>query len=369
MARRIQNNEAFHRCLGNVRTADGKQQNILGTIKLEISFNNQNKIIEFLVVPSIQHDIICGIDFWKTFRLKIFINEISEVDCAETGSDPDKLKLTKEQQERLNKVIAAFSNSEIEGLGCTTLLKHYIDTGNAKPIKQRYYPISPAVEKQLSGEIERMLSLGVIEEAPSSPWSSPTVVVVKPGKVRMCVDSRKLNSVTVKDAYPIPNIDGLIARLPPVYCISKIDLKDAFWHRNTLCRLIDMVIPYHLKTHVFVYLDDLLIVSRNFEEHLTHLLEVETLLRKAGLTINVKKNSFGLNKVKYLGFVIGNGNLQVDDEKVNAIRDFPIPKSMKHLRRFLGMTGWYSRFIQNYSDLTFPLTELFSKKEIICLVR
>lgn len=108
LARRIQNNEAFHRCLGNVRTADGKQQNILGTIKLEISFNNQNKIIEFLVVPSIQHDIICGIDFWKTFGLKIFINEISEVDCVETGSDPDKLKLTKEQHERLNKVIAHF---------------------------------------------------------------------------------------------------------------------------------------------------------------------------------------------------------------------------------------------------------------------
>lgn len=102
------------------------------------------------------------------------------------------------------------------------MIVHSINTGNVKPIKQRYYPISPAVEKQLCGELDRMISLGVIEEAPNSSWSFPTVVVVKPGKVRMCVDSRKLNYVTIQ------NIDGHIARLPPVHCISKIDLKDAF---------------------------------------------------------------------------------------------------------------------------------------------
>lgn len=83
-------------------------------------------------------------------------------------------------------------------MGCTTLIEHHIETGDAKEIKQRYYPISPAVEKKLCGEIDRMISLGVIEEAPSTPWTSPTVVVVKPGKVRMCLDSRKFNAVTEK---------------------------------------------------------------------------------------------------------------------------------------------------------------------------
>lgn len=170
----------------------------------------------------------------------------------------------------------------------------------------------------------------------------------------------------------MPNIDGILSRLPPVYCISKIDLKDAFWQikldkdskqktaftvpnrplyqftrmpfglcnaPQALCRLMDIVIPYQLKSHVFVYLDDLLVVSNDFDTHLTDLLEVATHLRKAGLTINISKSHFALKKVKYLGYIVGNGTLQVDDDKVMAIKEFPKPKSIKQVRRFLGMTG------------------------------
>ncbi|XP_067629120.1 uncharacterized protein [Eurosta solidaginis] len=233
-----------------------------------------------------------------------------------------------------------------------------------------------------------MLELGVIEEAPSSAWSSPGVLIVKPGKVRFCLDSRKLNEVTLKDAHPIPIIEGLLSRLPPVHYISKIDLKDAFWQiglekqsrektaftvpnrpfglcnaPQTMCRLMDKVIPYNLKNNVFVYLDDLLVVSSSFNEHLVHLSEVSALLRKAGLTINIRKSKFGLSQVNYLGFVVGNGSLQVDKEKISAIQNYPIPKTVRQLRRFLGMTGWYRRFIDDYASTTFHLTELLSKKK------
>lgn len=148
-------------------------------------------------------------------------------------------------------------------------------------------------------------------------------MIVKPEKVRFCLDSRRLNEITVKDAYPMPNIDGLLSRLPPVHIISKIGLKDAFWQVNllkesrpkiaftipnrplyqfcrmpfglcnapqTLCRLMDKVITYNLRSHVFVYLDDLLIVSKSFDEHIAHLIEEAQLLRKAGLTINITKS-------------------------------------------------------------------------------
>lgn len=201
--------------------------------------------------------------------------------------------------------------------------------------------------------------------------------------------------MTTKDAYPIPNIDGLLSRLPPVHWISKIDLKDAFWQirldtssrsktaftvpnrplyqfnrmpfglcnaPQTLCRLMDKVIPYTLKSQVFVYLDDLLIVSQTFDEHILHLYEVATQLRKAGLTINVGKSSFGLSQVKYLGYVVGNGTLEADKEKVSAIVDYPVPKTIRQLRRFLGMTGWYRRFIHNYADITHSLTDLLAGK-------
>jgi len=165
-----------------------------------------------------------------------------------------------------------------------------------------------------------MIEMDVIEEAASSPWSSPVTLHVKPGKVRFCLDARKLNAFTVKDAYPIPIMEGLPSRLPPVHCKSKIDLKDAFWQicldqesraktaftipnrslyqfkrmpfgltnaSQTMCRLMDLVIPYQLKAHVLVYLDNLLVLSNNFEDHLLHLSEVATQLRKAGKVSSV----------------------------------------------------------------------------------
>lgn len=218
-------------------------------------------------------------------------------------------------------------------------------------------------------------------------------------KVRFCVDSRKLNSVTVKNAYPIPNIDGIISRLPPVFCISKIDLKDAFWQikleesskpktaftipnrplyqftrmpfglcnaPQTMCRLMDIVIPYHMKSYVFVYLDDLLIMSKNFEEHMGHLQEVASQFRRAGLTINVKKSSFCIREVKYLGYIVGEGSLKVDPEKVKAITEFPTPKTRKQLRQFLGMVGWYRKFLSDFSTITYDLTALLSKSLLSC---
>lgn len=327
------------------------------------------------------------------FNIKI-ISDVQEISTEEIKGD--NILLTPLQRSQLDAVIALFPSSEKEGLGKTNIVEHIIDTGNARPIKRKFYPISPAREKILCAEIDRMLSLGVIEEADQSSWSSPGVLIVKPEKVRLCLDSRRLNEITVKDAYPMPNIDGLLSRLPPVHIISKIDLKDAFWKVNlskesrpktaftipnrplyqfcrmpfglcnapqTLCRLMDKVITYNLRSHVFVYLDDLLIVSKSFDEHIAHLIEVAQLLRKAGLTINITKSSFGLSQVKYLGYIVGNGSITVNSEKVKAITDYPVPKNIKGLRQFLGMAGWYRRFVADYATITFPLTELQTKKK------
>ncbi|KAH8273751.1 hypothetical protein KR018_007136, partial [Drosophila ironensis] len=211
---------------GAVQTADGQSQAVAGLIKIPLTYNSTSAEFPFLVVPSIKHDLICGIDFWKRFGISIlhssYINEI-------TDKDPLQPPLSFKQQTQLKTVIHSFPSFEKEGLGYTSLIEHNIDVGDAKPIKQRFYPISPAREKLLCDEIDRMLDMDVIEEAPSSPWSSPVMLHIKPGKVRLCLDARKLNSVTVRDAYPIPIMEGLLSRLPPVHCISKIDLKDAFW--------------------------------------------------------------------------------------------------------------------------------------------
>lgn len=265
---------------------------------------------------------------------------------------------------------------------------------NVRPIKQRYFPISPAIEKLVHSEIDEMLKLGVIEEAPNSPWSSPVVLVRKADKVRLCLDSRKVNSITIKDAYPLPHVDGILSRLPKAQYISSLDLRRAFWQiplaensrdvtcftvpnrplyrycvmpfglcnaPQALCRLMDRVIPPSMRDEVFVYLDDLLIISETFDRHIFILTRVALALRNAGLTINIQKSKFCIKEVKYLGYIVGNGTLKTDPEKVSAVTDYPPPTSVKQLRRFLGMAGWYRRFVENFATLTVPLTNLLKK--------
>jgi hypothetical protein len=132
-------------------------------------------------------------------------------------------------------------------------------------------------------------------------------------------------------------------------------------HLAELSKLMDKVIPYWLREKVFVYLDDPLVISENFDEHLATLREVADHLRKAGLTINIEKSKFLRRNVKYLGYVVGDGGLKLDPHKVHAIFDFPKPKSVKQVRRFLGMSGYYRRFIANYAEETEGLTNLLKK--------
>lgn len=247
--------------------------------------------------------------------------------------------------------MSEFPSFEKLGLGCTNLLEHHIDTGDSVPIKCKHYPLSPPRQAEVYQELDRLLEMGVIEES-NSPWCFPIVNVRKPGKVRLCLDCRRLNSITKKDSYPLPHINGLLSRLKDTHFISGIDLKDAFFQIHLsdsskektafavpgrplyqyrvmpfgLCngpqamsRLMDKTIPSRLRENVFVYLDDLLVCSATFEEHLILLSQVAKCLIDAGLTINVSKSKFCQSEIKYSGYRIGRGCLKVDPDKVAAI--------------------------------------------------
>lgn len=331
-----------------------------------------------------------GIDFWKAFGIAPQIEEI-------TSTDPDYSNthtLNSKQASLLAEVVSMFPSSDVDGLGKTPLIQHSIDTPGCEPVKQRYYAVSPAIQKLMDGEINRMIELGVIEES-QSPWSSPVVLIRKDtGKNRLCLDSRALNKVTTKDAYPLPLINGLLSRLGDTHFISSIDLKDAFWQieleessraktaftvpgrplyqfrrmpfglcnaAQTMCRLMDRVMGTDLRESVFVYIDDLLVVSPDFDSHLVRLRAVADRLRKANLTINVSKSKFVMREIRYLGYIVGNGQLKTDPLKVEAIASFPVPSTVRQVRRFLGMTGWYQRFIRNFSGVAAPMTDLVGK--------
>lgn len=387
----IKDNEEFKPLSCSVRTADGKSQQIIGRLTTTVCFKQHEKEISFYIVPSLSQPLYLGIDFWKAFDLLphcLLQNEISALD------DPLLRPLSDKERQQLEATVKLFPSFAKKGLGRTTVLSHSIDVADAIPIKQRHFPVSPAIERIMYEELDRMLELDVIEES-NSAWSSPVVLVRKPGKVRLCLDSRKVNAITVKDAYPMPFIDGILSRLPKAEFISSLDLKDAFWQipldpksrdktafsvpgrplyqykvmpfglcnaPQTMSKLMDKIIPAHLRREVFIYLDDLLIVSDTFERHLSTLRELASQLTKSGLTINVEKSKFCLKQVQYLGHIVGHGTIATDPEKLSAIVDFPVPRSVKQLRRFLGMTGWYHKFIKNYASIASPLTDTLKQK-------
>lgn len=218
----------------SVSTASGSKQKIIGFVKVKITFHNQTKLFRLYLIPSLQQKLYLGIDFWKAFGIEpIQIPNISAIQTDESinvSVSDSQIPLSTEQRVKLNFVISQMPSSKKLGLGKTSLLQHTIKLlDGATPHKERYYPISPAVQKEVYAELDRMLELGVIEKSRSA-WSSPMAVVRKAnGSVRLCLDARKLNKVTVKDAYPIPIIDGLLSRLEQTKFITCLDLKDAFW--------------------------------------------------------------------------------------------------------------------------------------------
>lgn len=229
---------SFNKCRSQVKTADGQSQIVTGWLSVEIEFKGQKRPINLFIIPSITQNLILGIDFWTSFYLmpnivesvdlidknflkqateKGFNNSLHEVESLDLNNfhsfiEP-KFPLTSGQLQQLNAIVALFPNGEQQGLGRTGLIQHHIDVEDSKQIKQRFYPVSPAVEKLIFGEIDRMLALGVIGKS-QSPWSSPMRLVIKPNKVRLCLDARKLNSVTKKDAYPLPSIKGIFQGCP-----------------------------------------------------------------------------------------------------------------------------------------------------------
>jgi len=220
-------------------------------------------------------------------------------------------------------------------------------------------------------------------------------MICKPNEAyRFCLDFRKLNSVSKKDAYPLPYMNAILDKLRSSRYISTIDLSQAYFQipleKNsreltaftvpgrklfhftrmpygltgapaTFQRLLDKLIGPEMEPHAFAYLDDIVVVTPTFEEHLEWLRRVLNRIREAGLTINPDKSKFCRSSVKYLGFLVQKEGLKVDPDKTVAILHYPPPRNIRQLRRFIGMASWYCRFILQCTARLEPLTRLLKK--------
>jgi hypothetical protein len=383
-----------------VCVADGSVLAVSGSIDLPIEVSGRVRVTRVVVVPSVTSEILLGVDLWKDLDLVPRLRHSTysfgnSLDALCEVSQP----ITPDQRAQVDRLVTKCCARTDSGLGRATAVEHIIDVGDSKPIKQRYYPVSPYVQKLIDDEVEKMLALGVIEPSRSA-WSSPVVMVKKPnGAYRFCIDFRKINQVSKRDAYPLPYVNSILTRLHNARYFSSIDVKSAYWQiplseaskeitaftvpgkglfqftrmpfglhtaPATWQRFVDTVIGADLEPLVFVYLDDVIVATPDFHQHLDVLEKVLTRLTNAGLTMNRKKCEFLKDELRYLGHIVDSRGVRTDPSKIECMLNYPRPTSVKELRRFVGLISWYRKFVRNFSTIVYPLTRLTRKNQRFC---
>ena len=297
----------------------------------------------------------------------------------------DRSLLTAEQLEQVYDLflekIDAFHSNDQPPSGNATQVTHRINTGEALPIHQPKYRAAHHHKKSISEQTAEMLKKKIISPS-RSPWSSPVVLVKKKdGTMRFCVDYRKLNAVTIKDKYPLPRIDDALAMLRGNMWFSGMDVATGYWqipvHPDdraktafitddglfefnvmsfgltngpaTFQRYIDAAMSGLKWNCLLVYIDDIIVFSGTFEEHLEALREVLDRLIVAGLPLKASKCHFFQSKLSYLGHIITPQGIEMDPVKVKAIVNMPTPNNSGHVRSFLGMCNWYRMFVEKFA--------------------
>ncbi|MDO9013470.1 MAG: RNase H-like domain-containing protein [Polynucleobacter sp.] len=326
-----------------------------------------------------------------------------ETATASQSMDPFRLRigsgLSEVDQNQLLQLLQCnqdvFSSNTADVSGKAQNVEHHIDTGKARPIHSVPYRAGPHISNLQKKTVDELLKDGVIRPS-SSPWTSPVVMVSKKdGSMRFCVDYRKLNALTKRDQYPLPRIDDVLESLGNAKYFSTLDLTSGYWQirvfdedkektafttqfgifewnvmpfglcnaPSTFQRYMDVVLSGLKWKHFLVYLDDIIVFGNTFEAHLESLLKVLQRLREHGLFAKLAKCHFCLPEIKFLGHVVTKDGIRTDNEKVRAMSEFPEPQCTSDVRRFLGLAGYYRRFVNDFARIAQPLFKLLEQKQ------
>ncbi|GJU91136.1 putative reverse transcriptase domain-containing protein [Tanacetum coccineum] len=250
------------------------------------------------------------------------------------------------------------SPEDLPGLPPTRQVEFQIDlVPGAAPVARAPYRLAPSEMKELSEQLKELSDKGFIRPS-SSPWGAPVLFVKKKdGSFRMCIDYRELNKLTVKNRYPLPRIDDLFDQLQGSSVYSKIDLRSGY-HQ---LRVREEDIPKTaFRTRYGHY--EFQVMPFEHEEHLKQILE---LLKKEELYAKFSKCEFWIPKVQFLGHVIDSEGIHVDPAKIESIKDWTSPKSPTEIRQFLGLAGYYRRFIEGFSKIAKPMTKLTQRSQFL----
>ena len=328
----------------------------------------------------------------ESFRKELI--HLPTVEQKETVKDVKiNTELSSDQFNRAKRLVSSYADVLTDLPGRTNLGKHDILLLDDKPVRRKPYPIPHSLRQKVQDEIDSMMKMDLVEPS-DSPYASPLVIVKKPdGADRYCVDFRLLNAKSRFDAEPIPDQTEIFAKLANDRYFTKLDLSKGYWQIPLAeeARPLTAFITHHGLFHWKVmpfglvnsgatfsrvmrrllkglegvdnYIDDILIHTPTFEEHVLKLREVFRRLRIARLTAKPSKCFIGYFEVEFLGHVVGKGQTRPRPAKIEAIMNAPRPETKSQLRSYLGLTGYYRSFIPNYASIAVPLTDRTKKGE------
>ncbi|XP_033761705.1 uncharacterized protein LOC117343459 [Pecten maximus] len=299
--------------------------------------------------------------------------------------------LSKERRKDVQNLLDEFEDVLTDVPGKTNLGQHDIVTLTEEPVRAKSHNIPYNMKKTIQDEVKKMLKMGVITPS-ESPYSAPVVIVKKKdGSNRFCIDYRQLNRVTIFDAEPMPNADDIFARLSGHRYFSRLDLSKGYWQvpmaqsakqktafstpvglfefsvmpfglvnaPATFCRIMRKLLKD--MTGIESFIDDILVYTRTWEEHVSVLRALFQRLRGARLTARPTKCAIGYGSLECLGHIVGDQCLAPNPEKIKAILEVPTPETKKQVRSFMGMAGFYRKFIPDFASISVPLTDLTRK--------
>lgn len=316
----------------------------------------------------------------------------------------DKLKSEDSNSEELRHLKNLISRNqdlffkEGDNLTCVKDVKHQIITNNAQPIYSKTYRFPKVHEEEVNKQVKEMLEQDIIQPS-SSPYNSPIWIVPKKidnagtQKWRIVIDYRKLNDITIDDKFPIPNIESLFDKLGRAQYFTTLDLAKGFHQilvdendqpktafstpqghyefkrmpfglKNapaTFQRMINHVLREHINKICVVYLDDILIFSTSLQEHIEAINEIFRKLREFNLKVQADKCKFFAKKTEYLGHILTQEGIMPNDKKIEVIKNIKLPKTPKQIKSFLGITGYYRKFIKDYAKVAQPMTKNLKK--------
>ncbi|XP_071491677.1 uncharacterized protein [Diadema antillarum] len=310
---------------------------------------------------------------------------VSDVHISDELSDAERKELVG--------LVKGFADVMTDVPGHTNLAQHTVQLKTEEPIRSRPFPVPQSMKETIQEEVNTMLDMKVIEPS-TSPYAAPVVLVPKKdGKVRFCVDYRKLNSVTVIDNEPIPNVEEIMSEIGEAKYFSKIDLSKGYWQipvderdREKTAFVTPegqyqfRVLPFGMVNapavftrmmrkllaglpHVVHYIDDVLVYSKTWEEHVDDLRRVFQRLREAHLTARPSKCHLGCRSVEFLGHIVEGGRVKPTPEKLAKVKSMSRPTTKREVRSLLGLVGYYRKFIPNMAAIAAPLTDLTKKNQ------